>query len=194
MRVFFCYTTAMDQLQIFKDNSKIPPLINQQIVDFLRMEWPDGFQGKNRLRNWAVNPKYNPIVFTLIEQDILISHVAVVWKHIEHAGETYKVYALSGMFTYPQFRNQKYGMKLLQAAKEYMLSQDGDLIMIHSKLQGFYEKAGFEPLPYVVTLVGDPNNPTKSDEKVFMLCITEKGKKGKVSFESTPFYFGEDLW
>lgn len=184
----------MDQLQIFRNNSEIPEHIRQQIVDFLRVQWPEGFQGKNRLRNWTVNPKHNPIIFTLIEQDILISHVSVVWKHIEHEGETYKIYALSGMLTYPQFRKQGYAMKILNAAKEYMLSQDGDIIMIHSQLQGFYEKAGFEPMPHIVTLVGDPNNPTKSDEKVFMLCITQKGKKGKASFESTPFYFGEDMW
>ena len=184
----------MDQIQIFHKPSEVPPLINQQIVDFLRVQWPDGFQDKNRLRNWSSKEKNHPVIFTLIEENILISHVAVVWKYIEHAGETYKVYALSGMFTYPQFRKQKYGMKLLQAAKEYMLSQDGDMIMVHSKLQGFYEKAGFEPMPHIVTLVGDPQKPETSEEKVFMLCITEKGKKGKASFAEKPFYFGESMW
>lgn len=184
----------MDQIKIFHNLSDVPALINQQIVDFLRMQWPDGFQGENRLRNWASKKSHNPVVFALTEENVLISHVAVVWKNIEHDGETYKVYALSGMFTYPQFRKQQYGMTLLQAAKDYMLSQDGDIIMIHSTLEGYYEKAGFESMPHIVTLVGDPNNPTKSDEKVFMLCITEKGKKGKASFESKPFYFGEDMW
>jgi len=184
----------MDQLKIFYNISDIPPLIKQQIIDFLRMEWPDGFQGENRLRNWSSKEKDHPVLFTLVEENTLISHVAVVWKHIKHLDETYKVYALSGMFTYPQFRKQGYGERILNAAKKYMLAQDGDMIIVHSTLQGFYEKAGFESMPHIVTLVGDPSNPTKSDEKVFMLCITEKGKNGKASFESAPFYFGEDMW
>lgn len=104
------------------------------------------------------------------------------------------MYALSGMFTYPQFRKKGYGMQILMAAKQYILQQDGDMIMIHSCLNGFYEKAGFEQMPKVITLVGSPKNPKKSNQSVFVLFLTEKGKKGRKDFESEPFYFGEDLW
>jgi predicted acetyltransferase len=158
------------------------------------MEWPDGFQGDNKLRNWAHNPKNNPVCFVLVERDILISHVAVVWKYITHKNVRYKMYALSGMLTYPQFRKQGYGLKILKKATEYMLKQDGDFIMIHSKLKDFYEKAGFEPLPKVVTLVGNPHKPKNSGEKAFAIFITGKGKQGRKDFESEPFYFGESLW
>lgn len=184
----------MIELKVYDKTIDVPPLTNQQVIDFLRMQWPDGFQGANRLRNWAHNEEWHPVHFNFIEENILISHVAVVWKHIAHKEVSYKVYAPSGMMTYPQFRRQGYGLKLMRAAKEYMLTQDPDILLVHSGLTGFYEKLGFEPLPKVSTLVGNPNKPTISDEKAFGLFITDKGKRGRADFESQPFYFGEDLW
>lgn len=184
----------MADLIVYKDQYEVPGLIHQQIVDFLRMEWPDGFQGKNRFRNWAHNPKNNPVYFVLVEKDILVSHVAVVWKNIIHKNVKYKMYSLSGMMTYPQFRKQGYGLQILKKAKEYIFKQDGDFVMIHSRLKGFYEKVGFETLPKVITLVGDPKNPKDSGEKAFGIFLTEKGKRGRTDFETEPFYFGESLW
>lgn len=182
------------QLIIYKNRSEIPSFINQQIIDFLRIVWPDGFQRENRLRNWASNKKYHPVIFCLVEENILISHVAVVWKNIDHNNITYKVYSLSGLFTYPQFRKQGYGRQILKAAKKYILNQDGDMIMIHSCLSGFYEKEGFEPMPKVVTLIGKPKSPEKYKETAFMIFLSQRGKAGRKDFESTPFYFGESMW
>ena len=179
----------MVQQVIYTQISAIPSGLHQQIVDFLRMEWSDGFIGKNRLRNWAHKEKHHPVIFVLVEQDILISHVAVVWRYITHKDITYKVYALSGMLTYPQFRKQGYGRKLVQAAKEYMLKIDADIIMVHTHLKGFYEKAGFEPLPKVITLFGDPQKPKQSEDSAFGLFLSDKGKQGRKDFESEPFYF-----
>ena len=184
----------MVKLEVYKNNSEIPTHINWQIVDFLRIVWPDGFQGENRLRNWASNEKYHPVIFSLVEKDVLVSHVAVVWKNITHNNIAYKVYSLSGLFTYPQFRKRGFGRQILKAAKKYMLEQDGDIIMIHSRLSGFYEKEGFEPMSEVVTLIGNPESPEKYKETAFIIFLSEKGKSGRKDFESTPFYFGKSMW
>ena len=98
------YNNRMIKMVIYKNSSDMPSLIRQQVVDLLRIVWPDGFQEKNRLRDWISREDYHPIYFVLVEKNILISHAAVVWKYIKHRGTTYKVYALSGLFTYPQFR------------------------------------------------------------------------------------------
>ncbi len=184
----------MIQLKIYKSESDVPPLIHQQILDFSRMTWSDGFQGKNRLRIWVQNPNNHPLFFLLQEEEVLIANVAVVWKFIVHKGIKYKMYALSGMMTYPSFRKQGYGLKIVNVVKEYMLKQDGDFIMIHSKLKGFYEKAGFESMTKIRTLFGNPKKPKLSDQSVFALFLTEKGKRGRKDFESEPFYFGKELW
>ena len=43
----------------------------------------------------------HPVHFILEEEDILMSHVAVVWKLLLHAGQGYKAYGFTEVFTYP---------------------------------------------------------------------------------------------
>jgi len=178
----------------FPNQQSIPPLIHQQIVDFLRIVWPEGFKGENRLRTWISKDEFHPVSFVFVEDDNLMSHTEVVWKYLKHEGITYKTYGLSGVLTYPQFRKQGYGLKLIKIAKEYIEKQDGDIVMFGSKITGFYEKAGFEKMNKVIVLKGDPKKPEKSDEDAYMFFLSEKGRNGKKAFETKPVYFGEDTW
>lgn len=173
---------------------KLPPLLHQQILDFLRIVFPDGFMEENKLRNWVTNAEDHPVSFILTENDLLISHLQVVWKYLEHKGITYKVYGLTGVFTYPSFQKQGYGAQLLKKAKEYIKNSDADIVMFHSTVKEFYEKSGFEAMKNVVTLKGDKSNPEISNETPFMLFFSDKGKKGRSDFEESPVYFGEDTW
>ncbi len=173
----------------------LPENLKIQIVDFLRMEWPDGFMGANRLRNWISHEYEHPVNFILEEEGILISHLEVVWKELEHHGSTYRVYGLTGVLTYPQFRRQGYGLQLLHEAKKYIEQQDGvDLVMFNSDKVGFYDKAGFMHNPKIVTLVGDPKNPEKETETAFTLFISDKGKAAQTEFEEFPVYVGDHTW
>jgi len=184
----------MEELVIYHHQKDIPPLIYQQILDFLRIVWTDGFQEKNRLRDWVTNEKIHPVTFLLVEKGLLISCVQVVWKYLEHAGNTYKTYGLTGVFTYPQFRKQGYGIKLLNATREYIEKQDADIVMFNSDKTGFYEKAGYERMDKVVTLKGNPDKPETDDGYAFMIFLSEKGRKGRIDFETKQVYFGEDTW
>lgn len=86
-------------------------------------------------------------------------------------------------------------MQLVQSAKDYIEQQaDADVVLFHSILTGFYEKAGFERMESLVTLVGDPQYPEISDETGFMLFVSEKGKQGRTAFENEPVYVGETIW
>lgn len=184
----------MIQQCIYNSELEIPLVIHKQIIDFLRIEWPDGFEGGNSTRDWVSKVEYHPVTFTLMDGETLVSHVLAVWKPILHKGVSYKLYALSGMFTYPQFRGKQYGLQVLKAAVDYILHSDADLFFVHSKLKGFYEKVGLQLNPKVRTLIGAKDKPVDSKEPVFTMFLSEKGKKGQQNFESEPFYFGEDLW
>jgi GNAT superfamily N-acetyltransferase len=71
-----------------------------------------------------------------------VSRLEVVWDVLHHAGDAYTTYELSGVFTYPAFRKQGYGLQLVQSAKDYIERRgDADLVLFHSILKGFYEKA-----------------------------------------------------
>ncbi len=137
----------------------------------------------------------HPVSLFLEEEGVLISNLEVVWKLLHQAGETYKAYGLTGVFTYPAFRKQGYGLELVHSARSYIEQRgDADIVIFHSTVKGFYEKAGFERMDSLVTLVGDPKNPESSNETAFMLFVSEKGKRGRTSFEKGPLYFGEQTW
>jgi len=102
----------MPKQQIYQDK-ELPEPFKWQVLDFLRIVWSDGFEGKNSTRDWITKSSHHPLHFVLIESNnLLVSYVGVVWKYLEHAGEAYKMYGLSGVFTYPQFRGQHYGLNL----------------------------------------------------------------------------------
>ncbi|MGE0539180.1 MAG: GNAT family N-acetyltransferase [Dehalococcoidia bacterium] len=172
----------------------LPSHLRWQILDFLRMEWPEGFAGDNRLREWISPAHEHPMHIVLVDGDLLVSHTEVKRKDLEHDGVIYKAYGLSGVLTYPQFRREGYGLQVVEAGKRHIERTDADIAIFNSRLRGFYERAGFIPMESLHMTYGDPAHPTVSDETTFMLFLTEKGRAGRRSFETRPVYFGADTW
>jgi len=188
------YNLGMIQQHIF-ENLDVPERFKCQILSFSRIEWPELFSGTNRLRDWTTKPEMHPVTFLLEEEGILISHLEVVWKMLSHGQEEYKAYGLTGVFTYPAFRRQGYGLQLVRSARDYIeRKRDVDIVIFHSTVKGFYEQAGFERMDNLITLIGDLLNPEKSSETAFMLFLSEKGKRARKSFVTGPLYFGEKTW
>ncbi len=184
----------MIQQYAYQDD-ELPDSLRCQILSFIRITWLDGFEGKNRWRDWIAHKEHHPVHFVLVEKNnLLVSYVGVVWKYLKHAGKTYKMYGFSGVFTYPQFRNHKHGLDLVKKAKKYIEQTDGDLVLFSSTLHGFYEKAGFEHMEKVTLLEGNRRHPQKHGENTYMLFLSDKGKSHRHDFETKPVYFGEAVW
>ncbi len=182
--------------QLFYAHDDLPPGLKCQILSFLRITWPEGFVGPNRLRDWISRPEYHPVHFMLVEAGVLIAHIAVLWKSLEHAGTTYKAYGLSGVFTYPAFRGQGFGEQVVRAGTDYIDGSDADIGIFHCEpsLAPFYSRAGWTPLPGATTLEGNPAAPEVSGELLIMRFLTLKGERARQAFASEPFYFGEVTW
>ena len=190
----FIEDTRMIKQHLF-ESQNVPESFKCQILSFVRIEWPELFSGERRLRDWTSKPELHPVTLLIEEEGVLISRLEVVWDVLHHAGEEYKTYGLSGMFTYPAFQKQGYGLQLILSAKDYIEQRgDADIVLFHSTLKGFYEKAGFERMEHLVTLIGNPQNLERSDETGFMLFVSEKGKRGINNFKKGPVYVGESIW
>jgi GNAT superfamily N-acetyltransferase len=184
----------MIQQHIFASQD-VPERFKCQILSFVRIQWPELFSGKHRLRDWTSKPDLHPVTFLLEEEGVLISRLEVVWDVLAQAGETYLTYGLSGVFTYPAFRKQGNGLRLVQSAVAWIEQQaEADLVLVHSTLTGFYEQAGFERMDSLITLVGDPNLPERSPETAFLRFLSEKGKRGRSRSENASVYGGESIW
>jgi hypothetical protein len=68
----------------------LPPLVNRQIHSFMRIEWTGGYTGERQFRDevWPEGEVQNTVHFVLEERGFVISQAGVVWKRIEHDGET----------------------------------------------------------------------------------------------------------
>ena len=182
--------------ELILPSDEIPPHLKCQILSFLRIMWPEGFVGKNRLRDWISSPENHSVSIVLVEHDILISHTEVVWKYLDHAGENYKAYGLSGVFTYPAFRRQGYGKRIVEKGTAYIETSDADIGVFHcdKSLKGFYASSGWIPMETAVTFVGAKDSPVISSELMMMRFLSQHGKKGRPAFERAPLYFGEETW
>lgn len=180
--------------QLTYPSAELPAELKCQILAFLRVQWPEGFVGENRLRDWITKEEDHPIHIMLVEAGVLISHTNVVWKYLEHAGQIYKTYGLTGVFTYPAFGRQGYGSQIVVAGTAYISASDADIGMFHCgyDLRNFYAHSGWIPMENSTTLIGPTDNPIISNELMMMQFFSEKGQRGRGKFEREPVYFGED--
>jgi len=187
----------MTELLVYP-REELPPDLNWQILSFIRITAPDTFVGFDWFRYWMATTEDNDhaIHVILVENGILISHTMVVWKYLEHASETYKTYGLTGVFTYPGLRRQGCGRQIVDAGTIYIRESDADIGMFHCNpdLEPFYSRSGWIPMRNSTTLIGPKDSPIVSDELMMMLFLSEKGKRGRSTFESEPVYFGDATW
>ena len=184
----------MDELLTYT-SAELPEHLKWQAVSFLRVQYPDGFLNENRLRNWVTSEQDHPIHIVIVERDILISHTNVVWKYLDHDGETYKAYGLTGVFTYPSFRGQGYGSKVVAAGTEYILRSDADIAMLYcdASLMTFYARHGWMHMDNSVSFIEDKDRTVRvEDEILMMMFVSTKGQRGRTAFEHKPIYFGSD--
>ena len=182
--------------QLVYPEGELPAHLACQVLSFQRLVWTEGFSGELRLRDWIHRPEQHPMHFVLAREGVLISYVGVLWKVLEHAGESYKAYGLSGVLTYPAFRRRGYGARLVVAATEHIVQSDADigLFTCHPGLRDFYAAGGWIPMEGAVLFGGPGDSPYRSEELTMMGFFSAKGRAGRASFESEPIYFDDDLW
>lgn len=185
----------MPELITFADN-QLPGALSMQILSLHRGEWSEAYAGASQDRDWIQQPRFHPTHWVLVEDEVVVSYVGVVWKDLAHAGELFKTYGLSGVVTHPAFRRQGHGRRIVDAATESIVGGDADigLFTCAPQLSDFYSARGWIPMVGTVLFGGPRNAPYPSDELTMMGFFSEKGKRGRAEFESTPIYFDDDLW
>ena len=185
----------MAELVVHAD-AELPASLRCQVLSFVRITWPEGFRGPNRQRDWITDPAMHPRHFTYVEGGLVVSHAEVVWTDLSHAGERFRVYGLTGVLTYPQFRGEGHGGRVVEAATRYIDETEADVAIVNCApaLTRFYAGRGWQPMPTTRTLVGPPEAPVVSDEALLMRFLSEKGRRWRASFEGAGFYIGQGVW
>jgi hypothetical protein len=186
----------MTEIKIYP-GSDLPPHLKCQIVSYVRIQWPFAFEA-DPFADWhAARRDTHPVALTLAKRGVLISHADVNWRFLDHGGETFKVYGLSAVFTYPVFREQGCGHQIVDAASAYIDESDADVAMLFClpELTAFYAASGWVLMDRATILYGERGNPeTDTIGRMMMRFVSEKGRRAKAGFEHHPVYVGEYVW
>ncbi len=198
-----CIESQKSMLKLFTyAQADFPADLKRQINAWMRVEWPEAFRGKDPSDDLPPDPNTHHTLLILADLPAVMSYTAVVSKNIDHAGEIYKAYGLSGVLTNPDFRRQGYGRKIVDAAAELIASSDADLSLFtcDPHLRGFYEGSGWKVLENSPLIGGTRAKPFPSDSlnKLTMVrFLSARAQNNRAAFEGTPIYLDlreGDLW
>jgi predicted acetyltransferase len=184
------------QLHIYHNNTDLPAAIRYQVHSFMRVVWfdYDDYNVDLTVEEDAAQPTY----IAVTNGSTLIAFATVVWKTITHAGEIYRCGGLANVMTFPHWRKQGYGAQVVATATRIIRqSSEADIAMLwtaHTNVP-FYNRAGWEAMAEMVTLIGDANKPHVYDEETaMMLFLSDKGKTNRALYEQGRVYVGEWTW
>jgi GNAT superfamily N-acetyltransferase len=167
----------------------LPAALKWQVIAFLKTEWPFIFTGDDVFLAEPYPPERDPVHFVAAEGESLISYASAFRLSLDHADARYEVYGFGNMFTFPPYRRQGYGSRVLESATDFIKGSNVDVAILFcdSQLEGFYAACGWEVLPSP-TRVGTPNDYEVHEGSRMMLAVSDKGRRGQLGFVEQPLY------
>lgn len=178
----------MPTLTIYEQQD-FPGVYNWQAIAFMRCEWPSIFQGDILYLSAPYPPELNPVHFVMAEGESLLSYATIMKLNIPHAGQNFSVYGFGNMLTFPPYRKQGYGRKILQAATEFIQKSAVDVAILFcdKSLENYYGPEGWLATTSP-TYLGYSGEPVAYEPLRMMLFVSEKGRAAQKDFESSPLY------
>lgn len=180
----------MPQLYVFPQ-AEMPAVYKWQAIAFMRTQWPSIFRGDLRFMAETYPPELNPVHFVVAEGDALVSYAAILRLTVIHAGRDFSAYRLGNMFTFPPYRGEGHGWRVLEAATHFIQQSDADVaaLLCDPALETFYSAAGWS-VTRSPTRDGTPLQYTECETLRMMLFLSEKGRRSRGEFERSPLYVG----
>jgi predicted N-acetyltransferase YhbS len=185
----------MPAIQIYPSSEALPPEYDCQIRSFIRMTWHDAYEYD--LNAPLTSPEIHAQHVVMAEQHVVISHARVSWVLMEHAGQTYKLYCLGDMLTYPAFRHRGYGQQVVKAATDLIKADataDAAILLTDPELEGFYGQSGWEHIDGMAVLKGSRDEPIDYDSFAMMLFLSPQGEAGRAAFTTQTVFLPGYAW
>ncbi|WP_327678390.1 GNAT family N-acetyltransferase [Kitasatospora sp. NBC_00458] len=146
--------------------AEVPAELKLQVAELQDLVWP---RPPGPSADPVHDPALSPSSMLLVDGDRVVAALDVLSKPLTHAGRTYAASGLSAVVTDPARRGRGYGRRLVSAARAAIEEGGADLgiFTCDRELRGFYEGAGWEPLPGAVLVGGTVGRPFPSDQDGF---------------------------
>ena len=178
----------MSELTIYQQ-SEFPSIYKWQAIAFMRMEWTSIFYDDNLYMSETYPPDFQPVHFVIAQDDSLLSYATLLTLNIPHAGVEYQTYGFGNLLTFPPYRKHGYGGQILQAATDFVKQSEADVAILFCDrlLEAFYADKGWV-VTHSPTRLGTPAQSQEYAPSRMMLFVSEKGQRGKLSFETQPLH------
>ena len=173
----------MAQLSIFTADS-LPEAHEHQIRSFIRLHWHDEYQYS--LDGPLVPAERHPTHLVIHDRHALFSHGRIIWVDFAHAGETYRLYCLGDVLTYPAFRKRGHGTEIVVAATRLIRDDplaDAAILFTGEETTSFYATHGWEVMPTLRASYGHPIAPEPALGRPMMLFVSDRAKARRADFE-----------
>jgi len=185
----------MEELHVYQSTEELPKQFEWQIRTFLRILWFSA--NEDELNEPLTAAELHPVYFVLAKEDRLVSYARIIWMYINHLGNTYKMYGLGDVFTFPASRNKGYGRRVVSSATNYIRADsDADvaLLLTEPSLENFYQPSGWEHIPNLMLLTGEQISPQLRDDFAMMLFLSQKARHNRTNFQTQSVFLPGDEW
>lgn len=167
-----------------------PEVFKWQALAFMRVAWADAFVAEDKFITQTYPIELQPVHFVVAEGEVLLSYAATMKFTLEHNNCSYKVCGFGNMFTFPPYRREGNGHKVLKLAKNAIEQSDVDVAILfcESNRVSFYESVGWINTPSPTFVADDESSYEIYDEQRMMLFVSDKGNLGKSDFKQQPVY------
>jgi predicted GNAT family N-acyltransferase len=176
----------MPEMKIYRPEDALPADYECQIRAFIRMLWHDEYAYNIDAPFTQPERHVSHVVFA--ERHALFSYARVNWVNVEHAGQTYRLYCLGDVFTYPAFRKRGYGRQVVDVGTKLIRADadtDAAILFTDPELEKFYAQSGWEHIAGLNSTKGGPEHPEPQDGSfVMMLFLSDKAKQHRTDFET----------
>lgn len=176
-------------------DSQLPDVLRVQVLDFLRIVWPEGFVGPNRFRNWTSHPSMSPFHQLYAAGSQLVSHLEIVTVIVNVNDREYRAVSPTAVLTYPAFRGEGWSSQLNAAAVRWIDGSDADLGLLTCSpdLIDFYSRAGWDHAQEAIIVAGQEGATWVSDDVLLTRSLGERSRQPLLDLQRHPLRV-QDEW
>ena len=130
--------------------SDLPRLIEQQVLDFGRIVWSDGFISEDRFRDRMHEVPDGTKHLVRSAGSLLVSHVQVIPIELDGRDRPLVIGGVSSVLTYPPFRGEGHASALMRLAADHIQTAGLHIGMLFCDKETipFYEQLGWHTLEH----------------------------------------------
>lgn len=164
--------------------------LRKQIILLQCIAWPPTTESRIEDICWPADLDNYLTSFALVDDNIAVSHVAVLGKDITHKGQAYRTLGLSQVVTHPSYRRKGFGLQIIKQAVSFIENSNPDISIFTClpSLISFYSQGGWEYRADICLVGGTHENPFQSDSLGLATMIrffSDKAKKHGQDFDNS---------